>query len=69
MKHLYWESFSGTMDDTASDWLDKSMQGTVRVCLALLPMACIWLPTIYLYVKIIQVSCTTVLTYKTPLTL
>ena len=54
LSNLYWESFSQT---TSTQTISHGpLNGLARLSILLLPWACLWLPTIYLYVGIIQVN-------------
>ena len=55
MSHLYWETFSGMTPDLNVDSADP-LQGLVSFVIIILPLACLWFPTIYLYVTLIQVK-------------
>ena len=66
-KNLYWEAYSGIerntdwiflseqWTDKDSHWMVKSLQNQINFVFTLLPVAVLWLPTIFLYVRIIQV--------------
>ena len=56
MSNLYWESFSTMKNNRMAERMSQGPQhGVVRLCILFLPYACLWLPTIYLYVQIIKV--------------
>ena len=66
--NLYWDAFSGferngswisieLWTDKDRHWISDILQGQLNFVFIILPVTVLWLPTIFIYVRIIQVPC------------